>query len=297
MSWIAVGTIAASAGSAAYSANQQKKQAKDAAAAVEGNQVKPPNATQAARRAWIEQYNLAPMVARQDQRIRNEMAPQQAQLASDLYAKFFPQMAATNLATLRKVDPESIDGRKALYGTVFDELQQGRGMSAETQRQITQAARGALAARGNNLGNAAALAEATNYGQAGDAALQQRIANMGNFLRGPTPESHFGELAGAAGPSISAVTTGAASPGNEYVEGPSYWKTAEDNAWRQYQAQAANGKQLGAVQGAAAASQENPWMAALGSAAGTAVQGYNSGAFRKPTAPNKAVQSEAITKV
>ena len=148
MSWIAVGTIAASAGSAAYSANQQKKQAKDAAAAVEGNQVKPPNATQAARRAWIEQYNLAPMVARQDQRIRHEMAPQQAQLASDLYAKFFPQMAATNLATLRKVDPESIDGRKALYGTVFDELQQGRGMSAETQRQITQAARGALAAFG-----------------------------------------------------------------------------------------------------------------------------------------------------
>ncbi|MCX6845071.1 MAG: hypothetical protein NTU84_00640 [Verrucomicrobia bacterium] len=283
MSWIAVGTLAVGATTAAVSAKQQSKAAKSQANAIKANQVKPPNVMDDARRAWIEQYNLAPTVARRDMQIRQQMAPQQAQLASDLYKQYLPQFAQTNMRTLQKIDPESIAGRKALYGTVLDELQAGRSMTPETTRQITQAARGALAARGNNLGNAAALAEATNYGAAADNALQQRIVNMGNFLRGPTPQSQFAELAGGASPAIGGMLSAAVSPGAQYVEGPSYWRNAADAAWRQYSAEAGNAEQAGQADAMAAGAQENPWLAALGGAAGAYMSGVSTGAIRTGT--------------
>jgi hypothetical protein len=285
MSWLAVGTVAVGATTSAISASQKNKAAKAQADAIKANQVAPPNLMEQAQKAWLQQYNLAPTVARRDMQIRQEMAPQQAQLAADLYSQYLPQFAQTNMRTLQKIDPESIAGRKALYSTVFDELQAGRNMTPETTRQITQAARGALAVRGNNLGNAAALAEATNYGQAADNALQTRIMNMGNFLRGPTPQSQFAELAGGAAPAIGGLMAGAVSPSSQYVEGPTYWRNAADAAWREYSATAGNAEQAGRADAMAAGAQENPWLAALGGAAGAYMSGISTGAIRTGTGP------------
>lgn len=283
MAWMATAAAVIGATGAAVSANQQSKAAKAQANAIKSNQVAPPNLMEQAQKAWLQQYNLAPTVARRDMQIRQQMAPQQAQLAADLYKQYLPQFAQTNMRTLQKIDPESIAGRKALYSTVLDELNAGRSMTPETTRQITQAARAALAARGNNLGNAAALAEATNYGAAADNALQQRIVNMGNFLRGPTPQSQFAELAGGAAPAIGGLMAGAVSPGAQYVEGPSYWRNAADAAWRQYTADAGNAEQAGRADAMAAGAQENPWLAALGGAAGAYMSGVLTGAIRTGT--------------
>lgn len=73
----------------------------------------------------------------------------------------------------------------------------GTNLSAAQQQQVTQAERGAQAARGNIFGGAPAAAEAMAVGDAGFRMRQQRLANASAFLSGTTPVAQFGQISGA----------------------------------------------------------------------------------------------------
>lgn len=71
--------------------------------------------------------------------------------------------------------PTSIE--QNLYDNAASDLALGRSLSAEDQRNASQAARGAFAARGLGVGSGAAAAEILNRAAVADARYQQRLAN------------------------------------------------------------------------------------------------------------------------
>lgn len=283
--WVLGIGVAAAAGGAAISANQQKKGAQGAAAAIARNQVAPPNFNDAYKSGVANQFQWTPWFAQQEMDLRKKYAPQQADLAASTYESLLPRIAATNMRALGRVDPESITGRKQLYDTVSGELGRGREISPEMLALTEQDIRKAQTARGNFLGNAPISAEASFTAREREGEFQQRIANMMNFLRGPTPEDHFGQLAGAGGPAIAGTLAGATSPGYNYVQPPTnVGEQFANNRYRTWAAQSGNGTQLGNAQ-AAVAMAPNPWAAALsaglgavsGAAGGGAIGGMGSG--------------------
>lgn len=64
-----------------------------------------------------------------------------------------------------------------LYDNAASDLALGRSLNAEEQRNASQAARGAFAARGLGVGSGAAAAEILNRSAMADARYQQRLAN------------------------------------------------------------------------------------------------------------------------
>jgi hypothetical protein len=64
-----------------------------------------------------------------------------------------------------------------LYDSAANDLALGKSLSAEEQRNASQAARGAFAARGLGVGSGAAAAEILNRSAFADARYQQRLAN------------------------------------------------------------------------------------------------------------------------
>jgi len=71
--------------------------------------------------------------------------------------------------------PTSIE--QNLYDNAASDLALGRSLNAEEQRNASQAARGAFAARGLGVGSGAAAAEILNRAAVADARYQQRLAN------------------------------------------------------------------------------------------------------------------------
>lgn len=71
--------------------------------------------------------------------------------------------------------PTSIE--QNLYDNSSSDLALGRSLNAEEQRNASQAARGAFAARGLGVGSGAAAAEILNRSAVADARYQQRLAN------------------------------------------------------------------------------------------------------------------------
>ena len=71
--------------------------------------------------------------------------------------------------------PTSIE--QGIYDQASSDLALGRSLNAEEQRNASQAARGAFAARGLGVGSGAAAAEILNRSAYGDARYQQRLAN------------------------------------------------------------------------------------------------------------------------
>lgn len=214
----------------------------------------------------------APMLAQQEMDLRNQFAPQQANLGAKLYGEMLPKIAGANMATLNKVDPESIKGRKQLYGNVSKDLALGTSLDPQFEAQIGQYIRGAQAARGNVLGAAPAGGEALYKGEAAQKMYQQRLGNMGDFLRGPTPESHFAELAGLGGPSLQSSTVGQA--GMNYLD-----HSAGDKGIARAEIDQKNA--LDAWKNTAMPrAGHNPWMGALaGAGAGASTGGQFGGAW------------------
>ena len=97
---------------------------------------------------------------------------------------------------LEAADPLGTKMRKALGEDIYKEGF-GTGLSKSQEDQVTQAERGAQAARGNIFGGAPAAAEAMSVGDAGFRMRQQRLANASAFLSGTTPVAQFGQISGA----------------------------------------------------------------------------------------------------
>lgn len=241
-----------------------------------GGQPKIPDAPKtesasAAYKAGVKtDLKYAPLQAWQEYQLRSQYAPQYARLAGDMYATLAPRIASVNMKTLRKIDPESIDGRKALYSRVSADLARGHELDPAFASQVQQYIRGAQAARGNVLGNAPAAAEAIFEGEAAQRMYQQRLSNMGDFLRAPAPEDRFASLMGAGGPLVTAATASAASP--------TPFQFIDSNAGQAGQAAATNAERTALDRwrfqaGLAGGGKSNPWMGALGGAASGAAAG------------------------
>ena len=97
---------------------------------------------------------------------------------------------------LEAADPLGTKMRKALGEDIYKEGF-GTNLSKSQEDQVTQAERGAQAARGNIFGGAPAAAEAMAVGDAGFRMRQQRLANASAFLSGTTPVAQFGQISGA----------------------------------------------------------------------------------------------------
>ena len=89
---------------------------------------------------------------------------------ADLYAK------------AQALDTSAQDGSTAALGKAFDQAQSefalGSQLDPDSERELMNQARAGQVARGNYLGDAAAVAEATTLGQAGQAMKQQRLSNL-----------------------------------------------------------------------------------------------------------------------
>lgn len=185
------------------------------------------------------------------------------QAAVDLYRQYGPQYASITQQILNKADPLFNPARKQLYGTVSNDLAAGSYLTPDMQAQIEQGVRGAQTARGNVLGNAPVAAEAFTKGAAGEGLKQQRITNMENFLRGPTPTDKTGGILGPGGAALGMGLATQVNPGYSYIEGPHGWGPEfRNNAQTQYQdALQPALAQANALAGAPP--QSNPWMSAL----------------------------------
>lgn len=146
--------------------------------------------------AQLSAYNqYAPDLAATMYRLYQQYAPRysalQTQLALDREGKMAPELANLSMDTMRRIDPQSLEGRQRLYDVLLADLERGYNLSPEYQREVTQDIRAAQAARGNILGPAAITAEATKTGAAREALYQQRLGNFGNFLSQPSAATQF----------------------------------------------------------------------------------------------------------
>lgn len=122
--------------------------------------------------AGADEVGLDTSAAKLNDRVRalGEMVPDGQNRMAELYAK---AMA---------LDTSAEDGSTAALGRAFDQAQQefalGSKLDTDSERELTNQARAGQVARGNYLGDAAAVAEATTLGQAGQAMKQQRLSNL-----------------------------------------------------------------------------------------------------------------------
>jgi|GEM_PF-3182235 len=103
-------------------------------------------------------------------RALGQSVPDGSNRMADLYAK------------TQGIDTSANDGSTAALGQAFDQAQKeyalGSKLDPDSERELTNEARAGQVARGNFLGDAAAVAEATTLGQAGQAIKQQRLGNL-----------------------------------------------------------------------------------------------------------------------
>lgn len=200
--------------------------------------------------------------------LRSQYGREDAQLGADIYSQFLPQYANANLKTLNHVDPQFMQGRNQLFGTVSGDLGHGSELTPDMQQQIQQYVRGGQASRGNLLGNAPVTSEAFAQGQAGENLKQQRISNMQRFLAGPGPEDKFGGLAGAGTGPLQQSVGQVSKAGYSYLPDPGNWGQVYYNAAQtEFQD---NSSQALARAGAMAGAQPagNPFLGAISGAAG-----------------------------
>lgn len=186
-----------------------------------------------------------------EQAARTASALAKAQYENEL--AYGPKFLDQAMANLEKVDPEGIAARRKMSDIVMQDVSAGSSLTPAEAREIEQAYRGAQTARGNILSPAAAVAETIGKGQYGQQLKQQRLANLGSFISGTSPQGQFGL--------ISQAQQGAA-PFNPRTN------SVIDNAGVQSAAQAIYGAKQQTYQ--AALSKPNPWAQGLGAAAGIA---------------------------
>lgn len=217
---------------------------------------------------FYDQAQATPSLLETEHWLRSQYGREDAQLGASIYNQFLPQYANANLRTLNKIDPQFVQGRNQLFGTVSNDLGYGSELTPDMQSQIQQYVRGGQASRGNLLGNAPIATEAFTQGQAGEALKQQRISNMQRFLAGPGPEDKFGGLAGAGTGALQQSVGQVSKAGYSYLPDPGNWgQVAYNAAQTQFQDESSQAlARAGAIAGAQPAG--NPFLGALSGAAG-----------------------------
>lgn len=179
--------------------------------------------------------------------------------------KFGERFITQRMKELELSDPMGTKVRKMLGKEAVKDLEAGYGLGDELRNQVEQNVRGAQAARGNILGDAAGQAEAFALGDAAIRLRQQRLANAASFLSGVTPVAQFGAISGAQ--------QGAAAFNPMGIQqgiglNPNAGQMGAQFAMNSYQQQSQN---------AIASAQMNPWNTVLGAVGGTAFSGLSGG--------------------
>lgn len=199
-----------------------------------------------------------------------ESADKTAGAALDIQKKYGPEYIAQRLKELELADPVGTQLRKDLGKSVSDDLAEGYNLPAGLEEQVTQAERGAQAARGNIYGAAPGAAEALKVGDAAIRLKQQRQANVASFLAGQTPTAQFSSISGAqqgaAGFAPQNITPGLSVNQNAGAQGASF-------AAQTYGTESSN-----------ALNSPNPWGSLLGAISGIGVGAASSalGSYLKP---------------
>jgi hypothetical protein len=185
----------------------------------------------------------------------------------DVQKEFGAEFIQQRMKELELSDPQGTEIRKLLGAEAKKDLEAGYGLGDDLRREVTQAVRGAQAARGNIMGDANAAAEAFAVGDAAIRLRQQRLANAASFLSGITPVAQFGAISGAqqgaAGFNPMGIQQGTGINQNAMQIGSNF-------AMQSYQQQSQN---------AIAAAEMNPWNTVLGTAGGLAMAGLGGGVF------------------
>lgn len=232
-----------------------------------------PNAGQSYNQGIVAYLNHLPTMLQGEQAARTTYDSQRIQEQLGLQGQFGQQQYQQQLDALNQLDPQSTRIRNQLGNQVSSDLASGYNLPRGMDQEITSQIRGAEAARGNDMGNAAISSEAIIKGQLANQLYQQRLTNAGNFLAGPTPEQQL--LA------IQPVTPDRSS---QYVnpsagyQGQQFAMGNYQNMLAQYQLSGGGrspwaGAAGGAASGAAAGSSFGPYGAAAGGIIG-GVSGY-----------------------
>lgn len=239
-----------------------------------------PNLNKQFMAGWNAELGATPQAVAEDESLRSQVIPNEMSQAAAMYGAYAPQIARTNLATLKSVDPQFLADYGQLSNSLGSQLAAGSGLTPEMTTELQGQIRGAQAARGNVLGDAPVSGEALYLGQAGQQLLQQRQGAMESFLNGANPESQFNSLAGAGGTALAAGSQDALMPGYMFQQGPQNWAQAyAGNAQTQWQDTDTNAlAQARAIASAPAA--VNPWLASLQGSFGAVSGGGGSGGSR-----------------
>lgn len=221
-----------------------------------------PNLPQAFTGGYYQQEAATPNAAGLNAYLSSKYGQQGLTSASDAYYNTLPMFAAGNQKALDTVNPEFTSLYRQLGKSVSGELSAGTSLTPQEQQQDEGYIRGAEADRGNVFGNAPAAAEGLYLGNAGQQLLQQRQGDAESYLGGASPESQYADLAGAAGPAISAGETSMTAP-YQYNQAPTNWASGLEGAT---QTQFENSDTNALAKAAAIASapvESNPFIASL----------------------------------
>ena len=186
----------------------------------------------------------------------------QAKTSLDLLKTYGPSLVGLQTALTNQADPSRAALNKNYEDTTNSQLSLGGQLDPSVAREVTQAARGGSAARGNILGNDSTYAETQALGMAGEQLQQQRTANAQSALGLAPVSSQFGNvnqatapLASASGMQAGQISTNAGAQGAQFALGE-YGTGA--NIY---------GSQVSAYSNP----PTNPWMTLAGTAIGAAV--------------------------
>src|SRR5262245_16132532 len=95
---------------------------------------------------WMQGWNLGNALTDdqvyRDAALRSQVGKTNAKNAAEVYSSLLPSLARVNFNTLKRIDPESVEGRKQLYGNVRDDLALKYGLDPDYQRELEQSVRG-----------------------------------------------------------------------------------------------------------------------------------------------------------
>jgi hypothetical protein len=176
-----------------------------------------------------------------------------AQAYLDLNNRYGSQFIDQALSQVKQSDPLRYALNESVANQISNELVLGNQLSPEQQRLMEQQMRKSQTARGQYLGNAAALQETMAVADRGEQLKQQRLNNAYSYLGLMPTSSQFGsnQTAQSGATPFNAMTSGvsgvninpyAAYNGTEFAN--NVYKTTSDNWQRQ----------------ATMANAVNPWM-------------------------------------
>lgn len=154
---------------------------------------KPPqdNSARDYRKGIETNLKYLPKLLLAEQNARQQYDPQRIDEQMALQDQYGARQSQQQLDALHRLDPQGAAIRQQVGQQVQSDLASGYNLPPGLQRAVTSQIRGAEAARGNDLGNAAITAESVYSGNAMQQLYQQHLQNAEQFLSGPTPEQQL----------------------------------------------------------------------------------------------------------